>query len=434
MPALSRFLIGQSQGIHLYLTLLVPCLFILLGPGDTQAAQFYKGKQIKIIISSSPGGGYDSYGRLLAKHMSQYIPGRPSIVVENMPGSGGLKAANYLFKSAPQDGTVFGGIQRQVPFLQILGNKKAKFVASKFNWLGSLNNEVTLCISWHKSKIKTFEDLKKLPLIVGGSGPNDTETIPAFLNNTLGANFDIVTGYGSSTAVTLAIESGEVEGSCSSYSSLRTRNADWFKNKKINLLIQASTRKHPDLPNVPLALDLASDPKVKEMMALNDARLEIGRPYVAPPNVPQNRVRVLRTAFSKAAGDKKFLADAKIQRRAVAPVSGADVQALIERVSKVDDALIARLNDALVYKAKKASTKIEMNEITGPVIAVELAGRRMAVRDEDEEEDYKAKVSPTRTLVTISGASAKPDAIKLGMKCTIKSLGSGTEAINVDCK
>ena len=402
--------------------------------GQGSVSKFYKGKKVRLIISSSPGGGYDSYGRLLAEHMGRYVPGRPTIVPENMRGKGGLKAANYVYNKAPRDGTVIAGIQRQVPLNQILGDKRAKFIASRFNWLGSLNNEVTICVSWHTSKVKSFADLKKYPLVIGGSGPNDTETVPALLNNKLGTNFDIVTGFDSSTSITIAIELGQVEGTCGSYSSLSNRNADWFRNRKINILVQSSTRKHPNLKHVPLALDLAKDRKTRQLMALNDARLEIGRPYLAPPSVPAIRVQALRNAFARTVVDKKFLAGAKKRKRAISPVSGQDVQALIRRVSKVNKKMIANLKDALKYKAKKAAAKIEMNEITGPVKAIKLSGRHITVEDEDEEEDYSAKVSPTRTLITIAGRQASPARLKLGMKCTITSLGSGLEATNVDCK
>ncbi|MFM1814903.1 MAG: hypothetical protein RLZ98_1598 [Pseudomonadota bacterium] len=405
----------------------------LVTPSEADVSGFYKGREIKVIVSSGAGGGYDSYAQLLAKHIGRHIPGNPSAVVENMPGTGGLKATNHLYNVAPKDGSVIGGVQRLVALSQILGDKRAKFVASKFNWLGSMNNEVTVCVAWHQSEIKSFKDLLQKPLVIGGSGPNDTELVPAFLNNTLGTNFDIVSGYNSSTAITLAIESGEVEGTCSSYSSLKSRNADWFKNRKINILIQTSTSKHPDLPAIPLALDLAEGEEMKAMMALNESRLVMGRPFLAPPSVPADRVKALRTAFEKMVSDKALLADAKLQKREVTAVNGAELQALVSKISKVSKAMIERLNDAQVYKAKKAGAKIAMKEVTGPVTAVASDGRTMSIKDEEEGEEYKAKVSPTRTLVSVSESSARPDAIKVGMKCTIKSLGSGQEAIAVSC-
>src|SRR5581483_3698198 len=192
--------------------LAVGCSLAFPAAAATQnsVADFYKGKDIKIIVSSGAGGGYDAYARLVAKHLGKHIPGNPSIIVQNMPGAGGVVAANFIYNVAPKDGTVIGEVQRAVPFLQILGEKGPQFETDKFNWLGSLASEVTLCVSWHTSPVKTFEDLKKTELVVGGSGPNDTEQVPALLNNLLGTKFKIVSGYPSSTAVTLAVERGEV--------------------------------------------------------------------------------------------------------------------------------------------------------------------------------------------------------------------------------
>ena len=422
----------------LYQRILGTTAALVLLVGDAAIAQsdvasFYKGKKIKLIVSSSPGGGYDSYSRVLASHMKKFVPGKPSIVVQNMPGAGGVRAANYLYNVAPKDGTVFANIQRTVPFLQIFGKKGPKFVAAKFNWIGSLNNEVTICSAWKTSKVKTFDDLKKYPLITGGSGPNDTETVPALLNNTLGTKFKIISGYPSSTAITLAMERGEVEALCSSYSSLRARNADWFKNDKINILVQASTRKHPDLPNVPLALDLAPDKTTRDMMALNDARLEIGRPYLAPPGVPASRVAALRNAFDKTVTDKTFVKAVRDQKRTLAPVSGKDVQALIERVSKTDKALIAKLNDALVYRGVKGKAKVKLVQAVGPITDIKRGGRRISIKAKGGK-TFKAKISGSRTKITVAGKKAKRKVFKKGMICTIKSPANGEEATNVDCK
>jgi tripartite-type tricarboxylate transporter receptor subunit TctC len=177
-------------------------------------ADFYKKHDtIRLIVGSEPGGGYDGYARLLARHLGKYIPGNPTIVVQNMPGAGGIVAANYLYNAAPKDGTAIAQVQRLVPFVQIMGEPGPQFETAKFNWLGSLASEVTVCVAWKASTdVKTFADAQKKELIIGGSGPNDTETVPAILNNVLGAKFKIVSGYPSSTAITLAMERGEVQG------------------------------------------------------------------------------------------------------------------------------------------------------------------------------------------------------------------------------
>lgn len=316
-------------------------------------ADFYKGARMKMIVGSDTGGGYDSLSRLFALHVTKHIPGGPSMIVQNMPGGGGVAAANYMYNVAPKDGSVIANIQRQIPFLAIMGKPGPKFVAEQFNWIGSLNNEVIVCVSMKPSKVATYADLLKQDLVIGGSGQNDTETVPAMLNNTLGTRFKIVSGYPSSTAITLAMERGEVEGLCPSYSSLQTRNAQWLKDNRVNILIQASTRKHPDLPNVPLALELAKDPETRALLELNDARLEIGRPYLAPPDVPADRVKVLRDALMATTTDPEMVADLKKQKRDLTPVSGENVQSLIERVARTDKAVLAKLDDALVYRGTK---------------------------------------------------------------------------------
>ena len=334
------------------------CVAALLSAANAQTPEeFYKSKQIRLIVSSEPGGGYDNYARLVARHLGNHIPGNPSVIVQNMPGAGGLTAANNIYNIAAKDGTVIGHVQRNVPFMAIQGQQGPRFDPTKFNWLGSLNNEVNVCVSWHTSNVKTVQDALKTELVVGGSGPNDTEVTPALLNNILGTRFKIISGYPSSSAVTLAMERNEVEGLCSSYSSIENRNAHWLRDKKINFLVQNSVRKHPDLPNVPLALEFAKSEEDRQLIELNDARLIMGRPFMAPPDVPQDRVKVLRAAFSAMAKDAGFVADAKKQNLELTPVDGDEVQALLERVSKTPKHVIERMNDAQIYKGERGRAR-----------------------------------------------------------------------------
>jgi len=397
-------------------------------------AEFYtKNNQIRLIVSSDAGGGYDGYARLLARHMGKHIPGNPTFVVQNMPGAGGLIAANFLYNAAPKDGTALGQVQRLVPFVQILGEPGAQFETAKFNWIGSLASEVEVCVSWNTAAVKTVEDLKKTELIVGGSGPNDTEAVPAILNNILGTKFKIISGYPSSTAVTLAVERGEVNGICSSYSSLSTRNAYWFKDKKINLLLQSATKKHRDLPNVPLALDLATNAEDKALLELNDARLSTGRPFVAPPGIPAERVKALRDAFMATVKDKDFLADAEKSKHEIEAVSGQDMQALLERVSKTPKALIDRLADAQKYKGPTITAKLETPKVEGAISEVKDEGRAIVLKLKDGK-DFTAKISGSRTKLQIAGQKGDRGALKVGQACVVESPASGEEASVIDCK
>ncbi|MFM1814904.1 MAG: hypothetical protein RLZ98_1599 [Pseudomonadota bacterium] len=408
---------------------------MLGGPalGADKVADFYKDKEVKIIVSSGAGGGYDAYARLLAGRMGEYIPGKPNIIVQNMPGAGGVRAANWLYNVAPKDGTVFAMVQRTVPFLEIFGKKGPQFVANKFNWIGSANNEVTICSTMKTTGFKTIQDVMEKELIVGGSGPNDTETAPAIMNNIFGTKFKIISGYPSSTAITLAMERGEVQALCSSYGSLRSRNSDWFEKDKINILVQMSTRKHPDLPNVPLALDMAKDPETKAILELNDARLEIGRPFMAPPGVPKERVAALRKAFMATMKDAEFLKKVKSQEREVTPVSGEDVQALIERVSNTDKKLIAKLDELLIYKGTKGKAKVQLESVTGSISEIIKGGRSIVVKGKDGKA-FKASVSGSRTKIMVAGKEGKRGDFKVGMTCTVKAPANGEEAANIDCK
>jgi tripartite-type tricarboxylate transporter receptor subunit TctC len=399
-------------------------------------ADFYKKHDtIRLIVGSEPGGGYDGYARLLARHLGKYIPGNPTIVVQNMPGAGGIVAANYLYNAAPKDGTAIAQVQRLVPFVQIMGEPGPQFETAKFNWLGSLASEVTVCVAWKASTdVKTFAEAQKKELIIGGSGPNDTETVPAILNNVLGAKFKIVSGYPSSTAITLAMERGEVQGVCSSYSSLSTRNAHWFKENKVNLLVQASTQKHPALPNVPLALELAKNPDDKALLELNDARLAIGRPFMLPPGVPPERVKALRAAFNQMVKDKDFLADAEKEKRELDVVGGDEMQDLLVRLSKTPKAMVARLSDALKYKGPTITAKVEASPAkTGTISEIENNGAKITLKLGDGKA-YKTSISGSRTDLQIAGKKADRKDLKVGQSCDVTAPGDGLEASAVACK
>ena len=397
--------------------------------------EFYKKNDtIRLIVGSEAGGGYDAYARLLAKHLGRFIPGNPKIIVQNMPGAGGIVAANFLYNAAPKDGTAIAQVQRLVPFVQIMGEKGPQFETAKFNWLGSLASEVTVCVSWKASTdIKTFADVQKKELITGGSGPNDTETVPAILDNVLGAKFKIVTGYPSSTAVTLAMERGEVQAVCSSYSSLSTRNAHWFKEDKINLLVQAATRKHPALPNVPLAMDLATNPEDKALLELSDARLDIGRPFMLPPGVPPERVKALRTAFVEMTKDKEFLADAEKSKHEIDVVTGDEMQTMLERLAKTPKATIERLADALKYKGPTVMAKVDEKKTEGSISEMQDGGRKIVFKLKDGK-TFTAGISGSRTKIKVAGKDASRDDLKVGQNCAFAAPANGQEASAIECK
>ncbi|MEX0852289.1 MAG: tripartite tricarboxylate transporter substrate-binding protein [Bauldia sp.] len=311
--------------------------------------EFYKGKTVEVQIGYGPGGGYDLYARLLATHMGKHIPGNPTLVPMNLAGAGSLKLANWLYEAAPQDGTVFGTIARAAPFDPLFGNQAATFDPQKFNYIGSANNEVSVCVAWHDTGVATFDDLKSKELIVGGTGPTaDTEQFPKVLNAVFGTKMKIIGGYPDGNSVNLAMERGEVSGRCGwSWSSVVSTRPQWLENKTVNLLVQLSTAKHPDLPDLPLVMDLAKSADDKALLTLVFARQALGRPFVAPPNIPADRVKALRDAFMATMSDPEFLADAKKSELEITPVSGEEVAQLVADGYKASPAIVERISEIL---------------------------------------------------------------------------------------
>jgi tripartite-type tricarboxylate transporter receptor subunit TctC len=315
-------------------------------------AEFYKGKTVELYIGYSVGGAYDVYARLLSRHLGKHIPGNPSVVPKNMEGAGSLRLANWLYNAAPKDGTVFGTIARGGAFDPLFGVKAAQFDATKFNWIGSANDEVSVCVSWHTSGITTIQQAMEKELVVGGTGPSaDTDQFPRITNGVLGTKFKVVSGYPGGNDISLAMERGEVLGRCGwSWSSVLATQKPWYDEKKINVLVQLAFNKHPDLPNVPLILDLAKTPEQKQILTLVFARQALGRPYLAPPGVPQDRVEALRKAFMETMKDKEFLAEAEKGKLEITPISGENVQKIVADTYKVDPAIAKKTGEMLEVK------------------------------------------------------------------------------------
>jgi tripartite-type tricarboxylate transporter receptor subunit TctC len=307
-------------------------LLALSMPSHAQSpAEFYKGKNVELYIGYSVGGGYDLYARMLARHMGKHMPGNPTIIPKNMEGAGSLRLANWLYNVGAKDGTVFGMIGRGTGFDPLLGHKGAQFDATRFAWIGSANNEVSVCVAWHTSEIRNFDDLLKKELTVGGTGAAaDTDQFPRIINGMLGTKMKIVTGYPGGNDVGLAMERGEVNGRCGwSWSSVKSTHQTWLRDKKINILVQLALEKHPDLPDVPLVTDLAKTDEQRQVLKLIFARQVMGRPFLAPPGIPQDRVEALRKAFMDALSDKDLLAEADKAQLEINPVAGDRIQDLV---------------------------------------------------------------------------------------------------------
>ena len=304
---------------------------ILSGATAQPATDFYKGKQITMIIGSSTGGGYDTQGRLVARHIGRLMPGTPSVIVQNMPGAGSITATNHLYNVAAKDGSVFGLIQREVLTAHLISPENVRFDITKFNWVGNISSETGVIVAWHTSPIKTTEDLFKTEMIVGGTGPViDTETTPRLLNALTGTKFRIVSGYQGTTEILLAMERGEVMGIGDwSWSNIKSRNMELVKEGKIRLLMQAALTKDPDLPNVPFMLDFAKSPEDRKLMEFLLAAKAVARPVAAPPELAADRLKSLRDAFIALKSDRDFLQDSEKSKLEVGLTSGAEVDKVI---------------------------------------------------------------------------------------------------------
>jgi tripartite-type tricarboxylate transporter receptor subunit TctC len=305
--------------------------------GATQAqsvAEFYKGRTVSMYIGFSAGGTYDLYGRVVARHIGKHIPGNPAVVPKNMEGAGSIRLTNYMYNQAPKDGTALATMGRGGAFGPLFGVKGAQFEAEKFLWLGSANDEVSLCASWHQSGVRTFEDVRQKELIIAATGPGDeSQTVPKIFNGVLGSKFKVIGGYPGSNEMTISIERGETQGRCAfSWASMKSVHRQWLDEKKINILIQLSYQKHPELPHVPLAGDLAKTPEDKQMINLFAARQVMGRPFFSTPDIPPDRAAALRKAFMDTLKDPEYAAEAEKLKLENTPVSGERVQQIVHEI------------------------------------------------------------------------------------------------------
>ncbi len=328
---------------------LVAAAFVLFGAADVARAQsavadFYRGKTVRVLIGFGPGGSSSFYAEILARYMGRHLPGNPAFVAQHMPGAGGLVVANYVAQKSPRDGTEFAISSRNAAFEPLLGNKQAQFDSLKFNWVGNANIENSTCISWRDTPLKTMNDLLTHEFVGGGTGSDSLEvSMPKMLNKVVGTKFRLVTGYPGSIEILLAMERGEVQGFCGiGWTYLKLRKAEWLKEKKINLLFQMALGKHPDLPDVPLAQDMARTPEDRRLLELLLAPQDMGRPFFAPQDVPADRVAALREAFARTLKDPDFLRDAEKAGVEVQFTSGEDVTALLRRAYSAPPELLRR--------------------------------------------------------------------------------------------
>jgi tripartite-type tricarboxylate transporter receptor subunit TctC len=328
------------------------CFFVSVMGGATGAFAEFKASTVTVSIPSNIGGGYDTYGRLAARHLGQFLPGNPTMVPRNQPGAGGVVLANAMFNVAPRDGSAIAIIQGGAPFEPLFGNPRVKFDPLQFNWLISLNQAVNIGIFWHTSPVRTVKDFFTGEVLVGSSGGGTTDVYPNLLNNLAGTKFKVVKGYKGTSEAGLAMERGEVSGIIGAeLSSLRATKPEWLSDNKVRIVVQVVLSKSPDLSNVPTAIDLVKDPDDRRVLELILARQEFGRPFLAPPGVPADILAVLRQAFHSMVRDPEFLADAKKLRADIVVGTGEEIEALIKKIYATPKPLVERA----ISELKRAS-------------------------------------------------------------------------------
>ena len=312
-------------------------------------ASFYRGKTITIGVGFTAGGGYDLHARTLARHMHRHIPGNPNIVVKNVPGAAGLILANHLYNTAAKDGTELATFDRAIPLEPLVAPDRARFDSLKLNWIGSTDNDVSTCFSWHSSPVKTFDDVRKRELIVGGTGTGgNAHFYPKVLNAVLHTKFKIVPGYPGSAEVLLAMERGETEGFCSmGFVTLEYTRPDWVRDRKVNQLVQLGVTKNKNHLDVPLALDLAKTEADKQAIEFVVSPNLFARPFTAPPGVPVERVAALRRAFNATLEDPEYIAEAKQRKMQVLLVMGEEIDAVLKRIYSMPRSVMDRVSAAL---------------------------------------------------------------------------------------
>jgi tripartite-type tricarboxylate transporter receptor subunit TctC len=324
-------------------------------------AKFYEGKTVQMIVGAGAGGGYDLYARMVARHLGRFIPGQPIIVTQIMPGAGGVVGANYVANVAAKDGSVIAAAQREVPLIQLLGQKGPRYEAARLQWLASLASEPSVCAVATRTGVQSFDEVFKKQFAIGGTGPNTTEIYPAMLNNILGARFKLVKGYPSTPPVHVAVERGELDAICQSWASFKEQGGAMMASGAIKPLVQMSLRPDPEMAKlgVPMIFDFIKRETVRPEFTVEQARTYFtmvistgfaGRPFFVAPEVPQPRVKALRDAFDAMVKDAVFVAEAEKQKREIDYVTGEELQKIIVELAATPPDIMAKVEDLMQFR------------------------------------------------------------------------------------
>jgi tripartite-type tricarboxylate transporter receptor subunit TctC len=333
--------------------------FIPLGAAE-ESPGFFAGRQLRIIVGTGAGRGYDTYARLVARHLGKHVPGHPTFVVENMPGASGIRAINYLYAAAPNDGTVIATFNNAIPFYQAVGQPGIRFKAEQLSWIGSFAQAATVVAVWHAAGVRTIDDARRIQVVMGATGVAGTKAAyPALLNNTLGTRFKIVTGYEGGNAVTLAIERGEVQGDGSSrWSSWKASRPEWVRDRKIIPVVQIGLRKDVELPGVALLSDYAQSNEQRQMFEFVGAPDSLGQPFAGPPRIPSDRLAILRRAFDLMTHDPAFRAEAATSKVEIDLLTGEETEKIVGLIVGTPSIIIQKVQSATaVSKSPDSRTK-----------------------------------------------------------------------------
>jgi len=318
---------------------------VALSAGSLRAQPLepFAGRTITIYVGYTAGGSYDLYGRLISRHLGAHLAGRPAVVVQNMPGAGSLKAANFLYEVAPRDGTALGVVVESTALEQALANPAAQYDAAKFTYVGRVATSNNIFMMWQSAKVQSIEDAKLAPALLAGTGPGSiAETIPKLLNAFLGTKFKLISGYPASTEAMLAMERGEVDGSSSSWAAVKVGKQDWLRERKIKIILQTTPERIAELPDTPSLGEIGTTAQDRQVFALYASGSAIGRSLIGPPGIPAERVQALREAFDAMIKDPDFVADIRKIDVELEPLPGAAVAQLVEQTLNVPAAVRER--------------------------------------------------------------------------------------------
>jgi tripartite-type tricarboxylate transporter receptor subunit TctC len=318
------------------------------------AEEFYRNRSITMLVASGVGGGYDTYARAFARHAVKHVPAAAAIIAKNMPAASGLAAANSLYNSSDRDGGTIAALTNGVAMEPLFGNPGARYDALRLNWLGSIGKLENVCATWFRSPVRTIEAAREREVTVAAAGAtSNTAIVPRVLNALIGTKFKLVAGYDTGSGLTMAIERGETEGICGlSWSTMKASRPHWIRDHKLNVIVQMGLQKLSDLPDVPSALDLLSDPDSKQLLELILIRQEAGRPFAAPPDVPADRLSALRRAFDATMRDPDFLAEARKLQMEVDPLSAIEVERLLAAAYRTPKRIVRRAAELVEPSAR----------------------------------------------------------------------------------